>query len=144
MSKFLSLLEKYSKEILTEADPVAPAPDPAMAPDTGMAAAEEPEGPNPEDIIDELEKSSKKPWVDLAGVLGRAMEHKWSDEDIKRINDSMPGGLTIRDFINVRTSPSIRDKYDANIVSAAVALFDQVDSAMSENDMSEVVPAEER
>jgi hypothetical protein len=141
MSKFLKLVDHYRKEILTEADPEAPAPDPAMAP---APPAKELEVPNPEDIIDDLEKSSKKPWVDLAGVLARAMEHKWSDDDIKRINDSMPGGLTIRDFINVRTSPSIRDKYDANIVSASVALFDQVDSVMSENDMSEVVPAEER
>ena len=62
----------------------------------------------------------------------------------KQINDAMPGGLTIRDFINVRTSPNIKDKYDANIVSSAVALFDQVDKLMHVDDMDEVVPAEER
>ena len=148
MSKFDDIMNQYKIDVLQEApgDPAAvpaPAPSPVPAVDP-TAAPPEPEGPSAEDVVDELEKSSKKPWADLAGVLGRAMEYRWTDEDIKRINDSMPGGLTIRDFINIRTSPNVKDKYDANIVSSAVALFDQVDKLMGEDDMDEIIPAEER
>lgn len=147
MSKFDELMEQYKSEVLEEQPPdpaAAPAPDATADPAAAPVEEPEAEGPSPEDVVNELEKSSKKPWADLAGVLGRAMEYRWSDEDIKRINDSMPGGLTIRDFINIRTSPSIKDKYDANIVSAAVNLFDQVDTLMGKDDMDEIIPAEER
>jgi len=152
MGKFDNIMEEYRLDILEEQPPQQPPPqDPSMGagapppPDGGAGAPpQEPEGPDPEEVVNELEKESKKPWVDIAGTLGRAMEHKWSDQDIQQINNSLPGGLTIRDFVNVRTSPQIRDKYDSKIVSAAITLFDIVDKMMSENDMGEVVPAEDR
>jgi len=148
MTRFDSMMKKYRSEILDEEEmaPAAAAPDPAAAPPPppeGDPAAEEPEI-SPEEVIDELEKASKKPWTDLAGVLSRAMEFKWSDDDVTGINNSLPGGLTLRDFINIRNSPNIKDKYDSNIVSASIMLFDYVDKRMSENNMEEVVPAEER
>jgi len=151
MNKFDEMMREYSKELLDEQHP-----DPASAANTGAAAGpvdpaqmpaepvpEEPEI-DPEEVVNQLEKGSKKPWVDLAGVLARAMEFKWTDEDVNRINNSLPGGLTLRDFVDTRTSPNIRDKYDSNIVSAAIMLFDYVDKKMSDNDVKEVVPAEQR
>ena len=144
MSKFTDMIDEYRTDVLGEAEVPAPEGDASAVPAPDMAAAEEPEAPSPEDIVNELEKSSKKPWATLAGVLGRAMEYHWTDDEIQRLNDSMPGGLTIRDFVNGRTSPNIKDPYDANTVSAAVKMFDQVDALMKENDMSDVIPAEER
>jgi hypothetical protein len=153
MSVFEEAIAKYRVEVLNEAPgdqvPAAsgaiPPPDPAAAVDPAAdPEAAEPEGPSPEEVVDELEKASKKPWVDLAGVLGRAMEHKWTDEDLNRINNELPGGLTVRDFVDVRTSPRIKDKYDANLVSAAVSLFDKVDKIMNDNGIENIVPADER
>lgn len=157
MSSFDNLIKQYKVDVLKileeqpapsgDSTPIPAAPGPSGSPSvdpSGAADTSEPEPPNPEDVVNELEKTSKKPWVDLAGVLSRAMEYHWTDVDIKRINDSLPGGLTIRDFVDVRTSPQIKDKYDSNIISASVSLFDQVDKLMGENDMDEIVPAEER
>ena len=158
MSSFDNFIKQYRVDVLkileeqpapsgaSTPEPAAPSPsgDPSGGDPSGAADTSEPKLPNPEDVVNELEKTSKKPWVDLAGVLSRAMEYHWTDADIKRINGSLPGGLTIRDFIDVRTSPQIKDKYDSNIISASVSLFDQVDKLMGENDMDEIVPAEER
>ena len=152
MSVFEKLLEEYKTEILGEADPNmagAPAPAPAPAPEMGggaspdMGAAPAPEGPSAEDVVDELEKQSKRPFVDLAGTLARAMEYRWTDTDIDRINASLPGGITIQDFIDDQ-SVRIKDKNDPNIVSSAVTFFDLVDKAMKKDDMEEVTPAEQR
>ena len=144
MSKFDKILEQYKTEILKEqpeVDQTAVEPEAPM-PDAGVP--EEPQAPDPKDVVDELEKASKKPWVDLAGILSRAIEYKWSNDDVNKINESLPGGLTIRDFIDVRTSPRLKDKYDSNIVSSAVTLFDVVEKIMGRDDMDRIVPAEER
>lgn len=156
ISKFENILNDYKIKVLEEeptqsaqqpqpsAKPSASDPMQSNDPSSGQGGAVEPEAPNPEDVVDELEKASKKPWVDLAGVLCRAMEYNWTDEDINRINNALPEGLTIRDFIDIRTSPQIRDKYDSNIVSAAVSLFDQVDKMMDKDSLGDVIPAEDR
>lgn len=149
MPKFDEILNNYRINILEEQlpnpaaaapnEPAAAAPAPTPVPSAG--AEEMP--PDPKEVVDKLEKSSKKPWVDLAGVLARAMEYKWSDEEINRINNSLPGGLTMRDFINAREG-KIKDPNDANVVTAAVNFFDQVDNLMGEDDFEEIVPADER
>ena len=152
MSVFEKLLEEYKTEILGEADPNmagVPAPAPAPAPEMGggaspdMGAAPAPEGPSAEDVVDELEKQSKRPFVDLAGTLARAMEYNWTSTDIDQINASLPGGITIQDFID-ESSTKIKDKNDPNIISSAVTFFDLVDKTLKKDDMEEITPAEQR
>jgi hypothetical protein len=144
MKSFEKILEDYKLNILNEeeAPPTPAPPPPAPAPQDGEPQQQE--MPDPKKVVDELEKESKKPWVDLAGVLSRAIEHKFSDIEIEQINKSLSGSLTLSDFVAVRESPNIRDKYDANIVSSAVTLFDIVDKIMNHNNMAEITPSEAR
>lgn len=163
MRRFDSILEEY-KMMLSEQPAPPPGGDPGGAPPPpppggdpgggmppgGGGEGMPPEEPNPEDVVNELEKASKKPWGDLASILARAIDFNFSEQDKQRINSELPGGLTLEDFIDITLSPgesenaSIRNKHDPNIVSAAITLFDTiVPNILGGNRQQEFVPPAE-
>ncbi len=144
MSKFEDMLNEYKTVSLGEAVPPAPAPPAPMGAEQGMEAPiEEPQGPSAEDVVDELGKKADKPWVDLAGILSRAMEYDFTDDQIDEINNKLPDDLTLTSFIDSRNSGEIRDKYAPNIEAAAISFFDIVEDVMTDNGTREIRPAED-
>ena len=109
----------------------------------GMDGEGEQPQEDPQKQVDNVIKASKKPWVDLAGVLARAMRHQWTDTEIDEINKALAGGLTLSDFaisrINVddfanpgqqvKKTP-VDDVYSQEAVRSAVMFFDVVDNVM--------------
>lgn len=139
MSSFKNILNEYRKNILGEEDIKPDNINPIDNQNTPITQTD-----TPKDIVDDIEKQSKKPWVDLASILSRAMEYNWSEADIDKINSMLPDGITTTDFINIRQSPKIKDSFGVNIISASIGFFDIIDKIMTDNGRNTIVPAEER
>ena len=86
--KFDEIMTTYRTEVLEEEPqvPVQPQGAPTQGGIPEPQVPEEPQ-PDPEDVVNKLSKESKIPWVDVAGVLARAIEYNWSDDDIEKINE---------------------------------------------------------